>query len=862
MSIANKLFSKNHVRFSFVLFLTVSALCFYTTTVYAQDAEKIAKQKAFEQVFDDAVRLDPTMVEKVKNDTPGKRHYVDKDGDGKPEEVWFIDIEPRHSEGKRPILVKVVDENANLEMGNEPEKYGDLWIADWHADGLVDYGKKNWRVHMDGLRALVATDNGDDNLLDYDIDYVYYQIPCQNHSHFGGNESFTAYYLDSEQNRWIPYFENPFLFYDFDNDGISEEVIRIEGKEELVKSLRWSFNVNPVAAKQRDFDVSISACAKGWTQEKDRESDFNMYLTEGQTENFTIQGIPTGPVLKRSIARKFLQTVTWERVLMTWNENNLNIASNDPNDTIERWEGVINAASTDSGYYMPRIGAPDCGPYNKRYELVLHPKGCNEYYYNPSDHRIHMKHSDRTWIKVDYDYDTEMDMNYLWIDSNNDGVMDRIDIDVDGDGIADDSYSIDVSKIKPVNWTFKDLNGALSPVLKTEPENKYYLVKVLAEALESVKKGSGNDPIGDLVEKSMKGKNISDDIASRLINSDQAILYYLTLLQDSQIAKLKKSGYKNNSFWREFSGARSKGDTQAMTKTVVKYFKSGKPERDYTAWIARLRKKEDKPRVAWNNQWLPPNWGWESEKAAFRFYLGHFDLFGKREWIDTLIMPKIAEGKSYHIDQNGWGMDILHVGKTAGCGGVTLYVNGVAYPVRNETGKGNPVFTGRLIEETNHKVTLEFVAEGVGPENAPYTVRLRPSICGGELYSSVGVIVDGGVPGDKIELGVGLVRLPDETFFSDKVSGVIGSWGFQDPEIGWIGMGVMFLPELFLRFDDLQEEHRVVLNCTQGVPVTYYIRGDWLRGHQFPCCPSAQDWFVTIQKQSRTIKEDRLNCKK
>ncbi|WP_286850555.1 DUF4861 family protein, partial [Proteiniphilum sp. UBA5480] len=93
---------------------------------------------------------------------------------------------------------------------------------------------------------------------------------------------------------------------------------------------------------------------------------------------------------------------------------------------------------------------------------------------------------------------------------------------------------------------------------------------------------------------------------------------------------------------------------------------------------------------AWNNQWLPPNWGWESEKAAFRFYLGHFDLFGKRQWIDTLIMPKIAEGKSYHIDQNGWGMDILHVGKTAGCGGVILYVNGVPYPVRNETGKGNP----------------------------------------------------------------------------------------------------------------------------------------------------------------------------
>ncbi len=131
---------------------------------------------------------------------------------------------------------------------------------------------------------------------------------------------------------------------------------------------------------------------KGWTQEKDRESDFIMYLPEEQTEHFMIRGgIPTGPVLKRSTARNYLQTVTWERVLMTWNENNLNIAFNDPKDTIERWEGVINAASTDSGYYMPRIGAPDCGPYNKRYELVLKPSGPNEFYFNPADHRVHIK---------------------------------------------------------------------------------------------------------------------------------------------------------------------------------------------------------------------------------------------------------------------------------------------------------------------------------------------------------------------------------------------------------------------------------------------------------------------------------------
>src|SRR5690554_5424276 len=123
---ATKTFKNNPLRSlsTLVLMVLISISLFCPENIYAQDSEKILKQKAFERVFGDTVRLDPAMVEKVMNDTPGKRHYVDIDGDGKPEEVWFIDIEPHHSEDKRPILVKVVDENGNLEMGREPEKYG------------------------------------------------------------------------------------------------------------------------------------------------------------------------------------------------------------------------------------------------------------------------------------------------------------------------------------------------------------------------------------------------------------------------------------------------------------------------------------------------------------------------------------------------------------------------------------------------------------------------------------------------------------------------------------------------------------------------------------------------------------------
>ena len=864
----------NHIKFYSIFGLIVLMLLFFIVNISAQNDEKKIKQKAFEQFFGDAAKLDSAMVQKVKADTPGKRHYVDKDGDGKPEEVWFIDIEPRHNQRNRPLLVKVVDENGNLEMGKEPEKYGDLWIADWKADGLVNavisyrdldgdqdldimewytYGRKNSRVNMDGMRLLVSIDDGDDNLLDYDIDYVYYQQPCQNHSHFGGNESFCAFYLDSTVNRWIPYFENPFLFYDVDNDGVTEEVVRIEGKEELVKMLRWSFDADNDATieRPRDFDVGISAVSSGWTQEKDRQSDFSMYLGKDQTETFVYRGIPTGPVLKRSTARDYLKTVTWERIIMTWDENDLNMAWNIPNDTIERWEGIIADASTDEGYYMTRVGNPHSGPLNKRNELILKPKGPNEFYFNPADHRVHIKNSDRTWIKVDYDYDLKIDMNYLWVDSNNDGIMDRITVDIDGDSLVDDSWDIDVSNVKPIEWTFKDINESVAPVLKTEPANIYYLVKALTGAIESIKEGAGANPIGDMIKNSMRCPNIDEGISKRLVNSDETMLYYLTLVQDCQIVKLKKLIYKNKSFWKAFNKARTNGNTVAMTALINKKFKLKNADEDYTAWLTKLRKQPEKPRVAWNNQWLPPNWGWESEKSAFRFYLGHFDLFGKRQWLDTLIMPKIAEGKSYHIDQNGWGMDILHVGKTAGCGGVTLYVNGVAYPVRNETGKGNPTFTCRLVNETLDKVTLEFIAKGVGPENTPYTIRMRPSANAGQVYSPIEVMVEGGTPGDKIELGIGMACLPEETFYSDKVSGVMGSWGFQDPEIGWIGMGIMFPPKAFIRFDNQEKEHQVVIDCKPGIPVTYYIQGDWLRGHQFPCYPSAQDWFDTLKQLAK-----------
>jgi hypothetical protein len=821
------------------------------------------KQKSsFEWVFGKLADFDQDMEKKVLSGEPDKRYYVDKDGDGKPEEVWFIDVSQSHDKKRQPVMVRAIDEDGDLSMGGEPDLDSDLYLADWNADGTIDaavdyedldgdqdvdrmgiYFYDNTR---DLLRVWWSRDDGDDNLLWSDVDYAYEQDLCQNSSHFGGDESFVSFYIKRGEDHWTSFYEAPFLFFDCDRDGVSEEAIRVLSQGSTVHSIRWSFDADHDGTKEnpRDYDVSISAYAQGWTLQDQEKSNFGLQYGGAQAEKLIIRGLPAGPVLSRSQARSFLLVQQWARVLMTWDENDLNVTTNPSRDNVmERWEGVIAAPVTEKGYEMPAVGGPDCGPYNKRYEIVIHPNGPDEYYYTQSDHRIHLKGSDKTWLKVDYNYDGQKDMSYEWTDADKDGIMDHLAVDLDGDGGMDDQWELDTSCIRDVKWTFGDLNSAYGPVISDNPELLFLLNTNLNLALESIRKGSGIDSVWQFIEQKMNC-HLPGKLSLGLLNSDESLIYYMSLSSDRRIAKLKKL-YPNRAFWEKFNQARSHGDIKQMTDVLRNTFARRGKDSDYQKWITHLRATPKENLVAWDNTWLPPNWGWESEKAAFRCYDGHFDLFGKRK--DTLIYPTISSGNTYHLDDNGWGMDILHVGKTGGCGGVVLYIDGVAYPLRNEHNPGDPVYTARLFKETSDTVTIEFKVTGVGPQENPYTVYIRPSAIAGRSDSPVEVHISGGKAGQKLKLGLILNVLPEEKFFIDKESGVMGIWGFQSAEIGWIGTGIIFPADRFLYLDERAAEHRAVLSCERGKSIYYNIQGDWLRGHLFNRCPGEKEWEQTLK---------------
>lgn len=848
-----------HSIFGAVLLILIS-----TSLCDAETAET-ESQKSFEWVFGDYVNMDKAMIQEVISGKSGQFHYVDRNKDGKPEEVWFIDTDPRHTKGKDPMLVRAIDRDGDLEMGRQPDTDSDLYVVDWNADGSVDavigYEDLDGDQDVDrmgifffdknyGLRVWWSRDDGDDNLLWYNVDYAYYQRLCEYRNNFSGDETFDLLYIKPGDAQWTPFSENPFCFFDRDGDGLTEEVIRVVGDGNTVRSIRWSFDVDNDATKENpwDYDVSLTALIGKGKSDIDNENITDPPLPYGKDvcETIWIEGFPAR-ILKRNEMVPFLEKQVWSREIMTWDENDLNIPYRVPDYTIERWEGVIASESTEKGAEMPRIGWPDCGPVNKRYEVIMHPKVLNSFYYSPGDQRIHAKGSDKTWLKVDFNYDTKPDMAYEWVDTNRDSIVDKMLVDVNGDGKWDDSWELNTTNDKVLQWSFSDLNSAYSGVVAQEPGRLYNLNKLLEKALESKVKGAGEDDVWTMVENKMQCGDLTNDLSQRLLKSNETMLYYLRLSADRRIAHLKEL-YPNKSFWEQFTGFRGNGNTKAMYGLVAKQFGLSVPtDNEYDIWLANLRKQPETKRVAWSNSWFAPNWGWESEKAAFRCYDGHFDLFGKR--YDCLIMPTLTSEYTYHVDHGTWGMDILHVGQTGGCGGLALFVDGVAYPVRHEK-EGDPVYSARLVKETNDTVTIGFTVTGVGPKESPYTVYINTSARAGKDDNLFEVKVEGGDPSQDIQLGIVLNKLPTEQFFIDKNTGIMGLWGFQDPAMGWIGMGVMFPADRYSHQADTPEEHRILVGCKRGEWLRYYAQGDWLRGHRFAPGSGAADWEKTLRQKA------------
>lgn len=240
---------------------------------------------------------------------------------------------------------------------------------------------------------------------------------------------------------------------------------------------------------------------------------------------------------------------------------------------------------------------------------------------------------------------------------------------------------------------------------------------------------------------------------------------------------------------------------------------------------------------------------WESDAGAYRFYTGQFDFFGKQVQLkphaERLIYPIIDV--NYHTEQD-WGIDALHVGKTSGLGGLTIYLDGKEYPVQSPAGEGHVKFEHKVLGSGPVRAAVEIIASNVFPEHPEEKVNLRCFIYARNAGTEINVQLPEGLEGASI--APGLMNLPEGVI--SQSDNLLSVWGRQGDDIGEIGLAVALDGRAKPVIPNLDVERRAVC-ALEGNAFRYWILGGWQRGMRYPMSFGATNWQREAQEWAQKV---------
>jgi hypothetical protein len=245
-------------------------------------------------------------------------------------------------------------------------------------------------------------------------------------------------------------------------------------------------------------------------------------------------------------------------------------------------------------------------------------------------------------------------------------------------------------------------------------------------------------------------------------------------------------------------------------------------------------------RLAWETQ--NANIGWESDSAAYRFYWGQLEAFGKLD--KSLIMALFTADYGYH-NMQPWGMDILHVGNASGLGGISLWEGDNRISTVNPAGKGANQYERKVIAAGPVRAVARVDISGIGPAKAQYTVTLLMSAFTGNTYSRQDIIVKSSAGGEVV-YSPGIEKLSKEIASVDKDKGYVATWGEGAPGAGEIGLAAIFNPAECIGFAENDLDRFVKLSIPSGVKRTHWILGGWHQGLTAPNPPPAEGWVTEV----------------
>lgn len=441
-----------------------------------------------------------------------KPQYVDLDGDGDPDilktvtndsiPVMWIDDDDDMKYGDQQGDIDhdclLIDRNADGVYGG----IGDL-IVDWVGGTkdqppmqlICDYPKVQKNTIWPNGHYMWVLDTDHDGVFNY-INWNTLQLESWRHSgnsdffpDYSGNSMFMKVHaatnrIENPEMNW----ENPFLFYDPDHDGLSEMAIRLVDSTSYYddpkkttdpQTMRFSGKINWVSiavdmdndnrpGDEFDFDMSLGFRGGGFNY-ADQVHKISMQALPG-TDSLFID--PRWRHLDKLVYADHAQAQPlifergkWNQVYFIYDED----------DDCHRWERVE--------FYDPldpfKVGTghggidnnPQSDPAGDRGEWDLDNSGKGRLYVSKFDGRIHLYGAELGIWRIDEaaDYYQGWDRRMIpknptrfatvkYEDTDNDGFMDRISYDLDGDttyetrvdlnslGLDDHCPLIDVSR--------------------------------------------------------------------------------------------------------------------------------------------------------------------------------------------------------------------------------------------------------------------------------------------------------------------------------------------------------------------------------------------------------------------------------
>lgn len=862
------------------------------------------QQELFRQIFGDRIlAIDPAVRAKLLSRPPGERIKLDTDGDGKIDTVYFIDNDPKNQAQFRPILVKAIDRDGDMGQDGDADLDSDLYVVDWNADGIVDtvveyrdtdhdnaldemaiytYSANNRNLGTDAIQVWWSRDVGHDHQLWDTINYRYQQAEAQFRTHFGGDEIFSSYIFDSRRSRWIPSWENPFVFYDEDGDDLAEVTMRFSGSGSQMESVRYGFDADndTTGDNPHDYDFSLTCTAARGANDRT-----TVPVPAALTEHVDLPGGPADPVLAWKHARKFGENAPWGKVLLTWVENDNNVDSQPGGDPHERWEGVLNSGSE----FFPQVGGPPVGPYNARYETDTDNSGKMKLYYSPADRRLHLLGADHSWLKVDYNFDGKMDAEFRYLDADGDGKIDTWEVDVDGDGRPDHTIHVPHEPSRNVPLDYKPLVAFYNTILDEALAQNQILIDAMKGALRSLEPEFREDAVETYFRDDLVNYRKKDGVGERIRASRGGTRYYQDLIRERYFVRLRSALAGKPDLMRSFESRYDSGDyagaarllpapppswhtgfDRRFTVSVTNPDSSWRMDEPVVLQVARLRKTVpdfnprnfavvDRPRQIADHERPSQaddlNGDGAADEVVFladlrpgetaRYYVYYSPQSASAHRYQPRTSTTAAAGGAISWESkwigyrfegsgigligkdagNGPGIDVLDPAGSAGIGGAELWTGAHAALMRG---------TGHVLAEGPVRTTV-----GLSLEEA----TVRSSIYANGRYSENHVRFQRAA-----RFGPGFMKLANDRYFFDPAMGYFGSWGRQNDRVQEVGQAAVFTPRQ-ASLKDGDRERRLVFNVVPGRDLTWYVIGDWRRGRTFPVAPTVINW----KKETRAL---------